>query len=336
MLVGCDKLADAVQTTLGPKGRNVVIEQQFGGPKITKDGVTVAKSIEFSDKLENIGASLVKQVASKANDEAGDGTTTATVLARAIFREGCKSVAAGMNPMDLRRGINLAVEHVVKQLKASSKPVNTTQLISDVATISANGDRDIGDLIAKLMEKTGEHGTITVADGKTLNHEIEFVEGMRFDRGYISPYFVTNTKTQKVELENPIILIAEKKITNVQIILPFLEHAMKSNRPILLICEDVESEALATLVINKIRSGLNVCAVKAPAFGDNRKAILNDIAILTNGTVISEEVGLTFENAEISVLGQCKKVIVTKDDTVIMDGNGDQTAINERISQIKE
>lgn len=238
--------------------------------------------------------------------------------------------------MDLRRGINLAVDHVVKTLKANSKPVNTTQLISDVATISANGDREIGDLIAKLMEKTGEHGTITVADGKTLNHEIEFVEGMRFDRGYISPYFVTNTKTQKVELENPLILIAEKKISNIQSILPFLEHAMKSNRPILLICEDVESEALATLVVNKLRGGLNICAVKAPAFGDNRKAILNDISILTNGTVISEDVGLTLDNAEVNVMGTCKKVIVTKDDTVIMDGAGDVNAINERCSQIKE
>ncbi|EGR31531.1 hypothetical protein IMG5_107510 [Ichthyophthirius multifiliis] len=336
MLVGCEKLADAVQTTLGPKGRNVVIEQTFGSPKITKDGVTVAKSIEFSDKFENIGASLVKQVAQKTNDEAGDGTTTATILARAIFKEGCKSVAAGMNPMDLRRGINLAVDHIVKTLKNNSKPVNTSQLISNVATISANGDREIGDIIAKLMEKTGEHGTITVADGKTLSHEIEFVEGMRFDRGYISPYFVNNTKSQKCELDNPLILIAEKKISNVQSILPFLEHAMKQNKPILLICEDVESEALATLVVNKIRGGLNVCAVKAPAFGDNRKSILNDIAILTNGVVISEEVGLNFENAEINVLGSCKKVIVTKDDTVIMDGAGEQEAITERCVQIKE
>lgn len=300
MLEGCDKLADAVQVTLGPKGRNVVIDQSFGSPKITKDGVTVAKSIEFADRYMNIGASLVKHVANKTNDEAGDGTTTATILARAIYKEGCKSVAAGMNPMDLRRGINMAVDAVLKNLKERSKQVRSKEQIAHVGTISANGDKEIGGLLATLMEKVGEHGTITVADGKTLQHEIEFVEGMKFDRGFISPYFVTDTKTQKCELDNPLILLVDKKISSIQSILPLLEHAMKANKPLLLICEDVESEALATLVLNKLRGGLKVCAVKAPAFGDNRKAIMNDIAILTNGTVVSEEIGLTLEKAEPS------------------------------------
>eukprot|EP01017_Pseudomicrothorax_dubius_P024934 TRINITY_DN2655_c0_g1_i4.p1 TRINITY_DN2655_c0_g1~~TRINITY_DN2655_c0_g1_i4.p1 ORF type:complete len:359 (-),score=120.66 TRINITY_DN2655_c0_g1_i4:938-2014(-) len=272
MLEGCNRLADAVQVTLGPKGRNVVIDQSFGAPKITKDGVTVAKNIEFSDRYMNIGAQLVKSVASKTNDEAGDGTTTATVLARAIFREGCKSVAAGMNPTDLRRGINLAVDTVVADLKKRSKHIKGKQAISNVATISANGDRQIGDLIAELIEKVGETGTITVADGRTLSHEIEFVEGMKFDRGFISPYFVTNSKTQKVELENPLILITDRKISTIQSILHLLEHVVNANRPLLIICDDVESEALATLVLNKLRGGLRVCAVKAPAFGDNRKA----------------------------------------------------------------
>jgi len=336
MLQGCEKLADAVQVTLGPKGRNVVIEQTFGAPKITKDGVTVAKAIEFADKLENIGASLVKSVASKTNDEAGDGTTTATVLARAIFKEGCKSVAAGMNPMDLRRGITLAVEHVVAELKKRSHQVKTKQQIANVATISANGDRNVGELIANLMERVGEHGTITVQDGKTLQHEIEFVEGMKFDRGYISPYFATDNKSMKADLERPYILISEKKISNIQSILHFLEHAMKENRPLIIIAEDVESEALATLVLNKLRGGLKVVAVKAPAFGDNRKAILNDIAILTGGQVISEDIGLTLEKSDASVLGVCKNVIVTKDDTIIMDGAGEKTAIEERVDQIKQ
>lgn len=300
MLEGCDKLADAVQVTLGPKGRNVVIDQSFGSPKITKDGVTVAKNIEFSDRYMNIGASLVKHVANKTNDEAGDGTTTATILARAIYKEGCKSVAAGMNPMDLRRGINMAVEFVVKDLKERSKQVKSKEQIANVGTISANGDKEIGNILATLMEKVGEHGTITVQDGKTLQHEIEFVEGMKFDRGFISPYFVTDTKTQKCELDSPLILLYEKKISNVQSILHFLEFAMKNNKPLLIICEDLESEALATLVLNKLRGGLKVCAVKSPAFGDNRKAIMNDIAILTDGTVISEEIGLTLEKSEPS------------------------------------
>lgn len=300
MLEGCEKLADAVQVTLGPKGRNVIIDQTFGAPKITKDGVTVAKNIEFSDRYINLGASLVKNVANKTNDEAGDGTTTATVLARAIFKEGCKSVAAGMNPMDLRRGINLAVEAVVKNLKERSRPVKGKEAIANVATISANGDQEIGNLIAELMDKVGENGTITVQDGKTLNHEIEFVEGLRFDRGYISPYFVTNTKNQKVEFENPYILICDKKLSNLQSVLHILEFVAKQNRPLVLIVDDVESEALATLILNKLRGGLKICAVKPPAFGDNRKAQMADIAILTGGTVITEDVGLSFEKAEPS------------------------------------
>ncbi len=302
MLEGCERLADAVQVTLGPKGRNVVIDQAFGAPKITKDGVTVAKNIEFADRYMNLGASLVKNVANKANDEAGDGTTTATVLARAIFKEGCKSVAAGMNPMDLRRGINLAVDHVLKDLKKRSRPVKGKDAIASVATISANGDSEIGNLIAELMDRVGENGTITVQDGKTLHHEIEFVEGLRFDRGYISPYFVTNPKTQKAEFENAYVLICDKKLTNLQSILHILEFVAKQNRPLVLVVDDVESEALATLVLNKLRGGLKIAAVKPPAFGDNRKAQLNDIAILTGGTVISEEVGLTFEKAEPSKL----------------------------------
>jgi chaperonin GroEL len=300
MLEGCEKLADAVQVTLGPKGRNVIIDQTFGSPKITKDGVTVAKNIEFADRYMNLGASLVKNVAQKTNDEAGDGTTTATVLARAIFREGCKSVAAGMNPMDLRRGINLAVDAVVADLKKRSKQIKTKESIAHVATISANGDTEIGNLIAELMHKVGENGTITVQDGKTLHHEIEFVEGLRFDRGYISPYFVTNPKTQKCEFENPYILLCDKKLSNLQSILHILEHVARQNRALVLIVDDVESEALATLVLNKLRGGLKICAVKPPAFGDNRKAMMNDIAILTGGTVISEEVGLTYEKAEPS------------------------------------
>eukprot|EP00825_Cyclidium_porcatum_P052366 TRINITY_DN98_c0_g1_i1.p1 TRINITY_DN98_c0_g1~~TRINITY_DN98_c0_g1_i1.p1 ORF type:complete len:569 (+),score=149.39 TRINITY_DN98_c0_g1_i1:196-1902(+) len=336
MLNGCDKLADAVQITLGPKGRNVAIEQSFGVPKITKDGVTVAKAIDLSDKYENMGAQLVKQVAQQTNDKAGDGTTTATVLARAIFKEGCKKVAAGMNPMDLRRGIQIAVEKVVEDLKKRSKAVKTTEMIANVGTISANGDKEIGGLIAKLMEKVGNHGTITVADGKTLHHEYEFVEGMKFDRGFISPYFVTDLKAQKVEFENAYILATDRKITNLQSVLQFLEHAMKENRPLLIISEDIESEALATLLLNKIRGGLKVCAVKAPAFGDNRKAILTDIAVLTGGTCISEDLGLTLEKSEVAVLGKAKTVIITKDDTIIMHGAGSKKSIEERCDVIQE
>lgn len=300
MLQGCDKLADAVQVTLGPKGRNVIIEQQFGAPKITKDGVTVARNIEFADRYMNLGAALVKNVANKANDEAGDGTTTATVLARAIFKEGCKSVTAGLNPMDLRRGINLAIEKVVENLKKRSTPIKGKESIANVATISANGDTEIGNLIAELMDKVGESGTITVQDGKTLHHEIEFVEGMKFDRGYISAYFVTNPKTQKAEFENAYILLGEKKLTNLQSVLPILEFVAKQNRPLVLIVDDLESEVLAALIVNKLRGGLKICAVKPPGFGDNRKATMNDIAVLTGGTVLSEEIGLTFENAEPS------------------------------------
>lgn len=272
----------------------------------------------------NIGASLVKQVANKANDEAGDGTTTATILARTIFKESCKSVAAGINPMDLRRGINMAVEAIVKDLKERSIQVNDTNHILNVATISANGDKEIGSLIAEMINKVGNHGTITVQDGKTLNHEIEYVEGMKFDRGYISPYFATNTKAQKVEFDNPYILMVDKKISSIQSILHILEFVMSEQKPLLIVADDVESEPLATLVLNKLRGGLKVCAVKAPAFGENRKNILSDIAILTGGTVVSEDVGITLEKAETSVLGRCKSVVVTKDDTIIMDGLGEK------------
>merc|ERR1712164_70311 len=291
MLQGCDALADAVQVTWGPKGRNVVIEQQYGPPKITKDGVTVAKNIEFKDRMVNLGANLVKQVSVSTNDVAGDGTTTATVLARSIFSEGCKSVAAGMNPMDLRRGINAAVEHVVAELKQNPKMISTTEEIAQVGTISANGEREIGDLIARAMEKVGKEGVITVGEGKTLENELEVVEGMKFDRGYISPYFVTNPKTQKCELENPYILIVEKKISGLTPLLPILENVLKTQRPLLIVAEDVESEALATLIVNKLRGGVKICAVKAPGFGDNRRANLQDIAILTGGTVVSEDLG---------------------------------------------
>lgn len=280
VLRGVERLADAVQVTLGPKGRNVVIEQPYGGPKITKDGVTVAKAIEFKDKFENVGASLVKQVAGATNDVAGDGTTTATVLTRAILVEGLRSVAAGLNPMDLRRGINLAVEHIVRELKSRAKMISTTEEISQVGTISANGEKEIGELIARAMEKVGKEGVITVQDGKTLENELEVVEGMKFDRGYISPYFVTDQKTMKVELEDPYILICEKKISGISTIIPILESVIKTQRPLLIVAEDVESEALATLIVNKLRGGLKICAVKAPGFGDNRKANLQVCTIV--------------------------------------------------------
>eukprot|EP00201_Polytomella_parva_P023020 CAMPEP_0175048276 /NCGR_PEP_ID=MMETSP0052_2-20121109/6098_1 /TAXON_ID=51329 ORGANISM="Polytomella parva, Strain SAG 63-3" /NCGR_SAMPLE_ID=MMETSP0052_2 /ASSEMBLY_ACC=CAM_ASM_000194 /LENGTH=576 /DNA_ID=CAMNT_0016312319 /DNA_START=50 /DNA_END=1780 /DNA_ORIENTATION=- len=330
VLQGVHKLANAVQVTLGPKGRCVVIEQPYGGPKITKDGVSVAKAIELPDRFENIGASLVKQVASATNDVAGDGTTTATVLTRAILAEGCKSAAAGMNPMDVRRGINLAVDHVVKVLKSRAKKISTTEEIAQVGTISANGEREIGDLIANAMAKVGKEGVITVADGKTLENELEVVEGMRIDRGYISPYFVTDQKTMKVELENPFILLCEKKISGLQALLPVLEKVVKTQRPLLIVAEDVESEALATLIVNKLRAGLKVCAIKAPGFGENRKANLQDIAILTGGEVISEELGFKMENLEMTQLGSAKKVTVTKDDSIILDGAGSKEAIRER------
>lgn len=327
MLEGCDKLADAVQVTLGPRGRNVIIDQSFGAPKITKDGVTVAKSIEFKDRYLNMGASLVKQVAQKANDQAGDGTTTATILARAVFKEGCKSVAAGMNPMDLRRGIQLAVDTIVEELKKQSKAIKGKDDIKNVATISANGDRDIGNLISEVFEKIGPDGSVTVQDGKTLKTEVEYVEGLKFDRGYISPYFITDSKKQETSFDNPLVLLTTFKISTVQQILHLLEHAAKNQRPIVLICEDVESEALATLVVNKLRGGLRVVAVKAPGFGDNRKNTMQDIAISTGGTLINDEIGLTLENADESCFGQCKKIIVTKDDCMIMGGSGDSKEI---------
>jgi len=303
MLEGCEMLADAVQVTLGPRGRNVVLDKTFGTPKITKDGVTVAKDIEFSNRYHNIGASLVKQVANNANDKAGDGTTTATILARAFFKEGCKSVAAGMNPMDLRRGIMMAVDAVVEGLRELSIPIKGRDQIANVATISANGDKYIGDLIAGIFDKLGANGTITVTDGKTLETEVEYVEGLKWDRGYISPYFVTDPKTSKVEMENALVLLVDKKISSIQSVLPFLEHAMQNGRQLLIVAEDVESEALATLIINKLRGGLKVAAVKSPGFGDNRRNTMQDIAISTGGQFISEEIGVTLENADISVLG---------------------------------
>ncbi|KAL4448217.1 hypothetical protein ABPG75_005436 [Micractinium tetrahymenae] len=336
LLAGVEKLADAVQVTLGPKGRNVVIEQAYGAPKITKDGVTVAKAIEFKDKFQNVGASLVKQVASATNDVAGDGTTTATVLTRAILVEGCKSVAAGMNPMDLRRGINLAVDHVVGELKSRAKMISTTEEIAQVGTISANGEREIGELIARAMEKVGKEGVITVQDGKTLENELEVVEGMKFDRGYISPYFVTDQKTMKCELEDPYVLICEKKISGIASIIPVLEQVLKTQRPLLIISEDVESEALATLIVNKLRAGVKVCAVKAPGFGDNRKANLADIATLTGGTVVSEDLGYKLEKVDATMLGSAKKVTISKDDTVILNGGGAKQAIAERCDMIRQ
>jgi len=336
MLEGVDKLADAVQVTLGPKGRNVVLDQSYGAPKITKDGVTVAKGIEFKDKFMNMGAQLVRQVANKTNDQAGDGTTTATVLTRSIYSEGCKSVAAGMNPMDLRRGINMAVDSVVETLSEISEPIDTKERITQVGTISANSEKEIGQLISDAMERVGKEGVITVADGKTLENELEVVEGMKFDRGYISPYFVTDNKTQTSEFENPFILLVEKKISTLQSIVGLLEQVVKTQRPLIIIAEDVESEALATLVVNKLRAGIKVCAVKAPGFGDNRKATLQDIAVLTGGQVISEDVGLKLENVTEEHLGVCKKVTISKDDTIILDGAGESEGINERCELIRD
>eukprot|EP00344_Euplotes_crassus_P002834 CAMPEP_0197006392 /NCGR_PEP_ID=MMETSP1380-20130617/34766_1 /TAXON_ID=5936 /ORGANISM="Euplotes crassus, Strain CT5" /LENGTH=572 /DNA_ID=CAMNT_0042425957 /DNA_START=13 /DNA_END=1731 /DNA_ORIENTATION=- len=336
MLQGADDLADAVQVTLGPRGRNVIIDSTFGNPKITKDGVTVAKSIEFADRYHNMGASLIKQVANQANDKAGDGTTTATVLARAIYKEGCKSVAAGMNPMDLRRGVQLAVNAVADHLSSISTPVSGKEAIQNVATISANNDKHIGELIATIFDKIGREGTITVQDGKTLDVEVEYVEGIKFDRGFISPYFVTDTKNQKVEMENPLMLLVDKKVSTIQSILKYLEHASQQQKPILIIAEDVESEALATLVINKLRGGLRVCAVKAPGFGDNRKATMQDISISTGATLVSQDIGMTLEDSGIEVLGTAKKVIVTKDDTIILDGQGSKEDIAERVEAIKQ
>ena len=335
MLMGVDILANAVKTTLGPKGRNVVIEKSFGGPRITKDGVTVAKEIELKDKIQNIGAQAIKEVASKTNDIAGDGTTTSTVLAQAIFREGVKSVAAGLNPMDLKRGITKAVDTAIAEVKKVAKKVNGKDEIAQVGTISANGDKEIGEKIAEAMEKIGPNSPITVEEAKGLDFEIEVVEGMNFDRGYLSPYFATNADKMNCELENPYILLVEKKISTLQSILKILEAVAQSGRPLLIVAEDVEGEALAALVVNKLRGGLKVCAVKAPGFGDRRKAMLEDIAILTAGQVISEDLGQKLENVELEQLGKAKKVVITKDDTTIIDGAGEGDAVKARCSQIK-
>jgi chaperonin GroEL len=336
MLRGVDILANAVKVTLGPKGRNVVLEKSFGAPRITKDGVTVAKEIELEDKFENMGAQMVREVASKTSDTAGDGTTTATLLAHAIVREGAKSVAAGSNPMDLKRGIDLAVTAVVEELKKKSKKVTSSEEIAQVGTISANGDPEIGRMIAEAMDKVGNEGVITVEEAKSLESELEVVEGMQFDRGYISPYFITNADKMVAELEDPYILIYEKKLSGLQSLLPLLERVVQSGRPMLIIAEDVEGEALATLVVNKLRGGLKVAAVKAPGFGDRRKAMLQDIAVLTRGETISEDLGIKLENVTIDMLGRAKRVSITKDNTTIVDGAGNKKDIEARIAQIKQ
>ncbi|WP_214477076.1 chaperonin GroEL [Mesorhizobium sp. dw_380] len=335
MLRGVDILANAVKVTLGPKGRNVVIDKPFGAPRITKDGVTVAKEIELEDKFENMGAQMVREVASKTSDIAGDGTTTATVLAQAIVREGAKAVASGMNPMDLKRGIDKAVEAVVAELKANARDVTRNDEIAQVATISANGDAEIGRFLAEAMEKVGNEGVITVEEAKTAVTELEVVEGMQFDRGYLSPYFITNQDKMRVELEEPYVLIHEKKLSNLQALLPVLETVVQSSKPLLIIAEDVEGEALATLVVNKLRGGLKVAAVKAPGFGDRRKAMLEDIAILTGGQVIAEDLGIKLENVTLQMLGRAKKVVVEKENTTIVDGFGSKEEIQGRVAQIK-
>ena len=335
ILRGVDILADAVKVTLGPKGRNVVIDKSFGAPRITKDGVSVAKEIELKDKFENMGAQMVREVASKTNDIAGDGTTTATVLAQAIVREGMKSVAAGMNPMDLKRGIDLAVGKVVEDISSRSKPVSGSSEVAQVGIISANGDVEVGQKIAEAMEKVGKEGVITVEEAKGLEFELDVVEGMQFDRGYLSPYFITNPDKMTVELENPYILIHEKKRSNLQAMLPVLEAAVQSGRPLLIIAEDIEGEALATLVVNKLRGGLKVAAVKAPGFGDRRKAMLEDIAVLTKGEVVSEDLGIKLENVTLGMLGTAKRVTIDKDNTTIVDGAGDAEAIKGRTEQIR-
>ncbi|MBX7513718.1 chaperonin GroEL [Qipengyuania sp. GH38] len=335
ILRGVDTLANAVKVTLGPKGRNVVIDKSFGAPRITKDGVSVAKEIELKDKFENMGAQMIKEVASKANDAAGDGTTTATVLAQSIVTEGMKSVAAGMNPMDLKRGIDLAVTKVVEDLAGRSKEVSGSEEIAQVGIISANGDREVGEKIAEAMEKVGKEGVITVDESKGLEFELETVEGMQFDRGYLSPYFITNPEKMTVELENPYILIHEKKLSNLQAMLPVLEAAVQSGRPLLIIAEDIEGEALATLVVNKLRGGLKVAAVKAPGFGDRRKAMLQDISILTKGEMISEDLGIKLENVTLGMLGEAKRVTIDKDNTTIVDGAGSEDDIKARVSEIR-
>ncbi len=335
MVEGINILADAVKVTLGPKGRNVVLERSFGGPTVTKDGVSVAKEIELKDKFANMGAQMVKEVASKTSDIAGDGTTTATVLAQAIVREGMKYVAAGMNPMDLKRGIDKAVAATIEELKAISKPCTTTKEIAQVGSISANSDSSIGDIIAEAMEKVGKEGVITVEDGKSLANELDVVEGMQFDRGYLSPYFINNPEKQVVLLDNPFVLLFDKKISNIRDLLPVLEQVAKASRPLLIIAEDVDGEALATLVVNNIRGILKTVAVKAPGFGDRRKAMLEDIAILTGGTVISEETGLSLEKADLKDLGQAKRIEIGKENTTIIDGAGDEASIQARVKQIR-
>jgi chaperonin GroEL len=335
MLAGVNVLADAVKVTLGPKGRNVVLDKSFGGPTITKDGVSVAKEIELEDKFENMGAQMVKEVASKANDEAGDGTTTATVLAQAIINEGIKAVAADMNPMDLKRGIDKAVKHAIEELKALSVPCADSKAIAQVGTISANSDAEIGNIIAEAMERVGKEGVITVEEGQALENELDVVEGMQFDRGYLSPYFMTNQENGSVEFDSPFILLVDKKVSNIRELLPTLEGVAKAGKPLVIVAEDVEGEALATLVVNNMRGIVKVAAVKAPGFGDRRKAMLQDIAILTGATVISEEIGMELEKAQLEDLGTAKRVVITKDDTTIVDGAGEQEAIDGRVAQIK-
>ena len=335
MLRGVDILADAVKVTLGPKGRNVVLDKSFGAPRITKDGVTVAKDIELADKFENMGAQMVREVASKTNDVAGDGTTTATVLAQAIVREGAKAVAAGMNPMDLKRGVDMAVDAIVGELEKRSKKVTTNAEIEQVGTISANGDAEVGAMLAQAMERVGNEGVITVEEAKSLETELDVVEGMQFDRGYLSPYFVTNADKMSVELEDPYILIHEKKLSSLQALLPMLEAVVQSSKPLLIIAEDVEGEALATLVVNKLRGGLKVAAVKAPGFGDRRKAMLEDIGVLTRGQMISEDLGIKLENVTLDMLGSSKRVVISKDETTIIDGAGKTSDIQGRCGQIR-
>ena len=335
MLRGVDILANAVKVTLGPKGRNVVIDKSYGAPRTTKDGVTVAKEIELEDKFENMGAQMVREVASKTNDVAGDGTTTATILAHAIVREGAKAVAAGMNPMDLKRGVEMAVHTTVDDLKKRTKKIKSSDEISQVGTIAANGDKEVGDMIAKAMQKVGNEGVITVEEAKSMETELEIVEGMQFDRGYLSPYFITNADKMVAELEDPYILLHEKKLGGLQAILPLLEAVVQNGRPLLIVAEDVEGEALATLVVNKLRGGLKVAAVKAPGFGDRRKAMLEDIAVLTGGQVISEDLGIKLENVKLDMLGRAKRVRIDKEDTTIIDGHGKKTDIQARIGQIK-
>lgn len=336
MLKGVETLAKTVKVTLGPKGRNVVLDKSYGAPKITKDGVSVAKEVELADKFENMGAQLVKEVAQKTADKAGDGTTTATVLAEAIIREGCKAVAAGMNPMDLKRGIDMAVEAVVEDVKSRSKDIKTSEEIAQVGTISANGDRSIGEYLARAMEKVGNEGVITVEDAKGLETELDVVEGMQFDRGYLSPYFITNAEKMICEYENPYILLYDQKISNLQPLIPVLEAVVQSGRPLLIVAEDIEGEALATLVVNRLRGGLKVCAVKAPGFGDRRKAMLQDIAILTGGQVISEELGMKLENITLEYLGSAKRIEVSKEETTVIDGMGNKEAIQDRTAEIRK